>query len=237
MRRTIWIRSLGIALVATAALSIGARPTIRAGQPSAMVATAAVGGGFGPVNAVGGDPLSSLPVVHLAAKPMSAEAAKVWLKLQDKLPMQFPNETPLEDVLKYIQASTIDKANFPEGIPFYVNPAALQEAERTQTSPITIDLKGIPLATTLKLGLAQLGLVYRVHEDGMIFITNQDAEDGPLDTEALILDNLSALRAEVRQLRAELILLRHGEGRADHQAPPQPAGAALGGMGSKGGMM
>src|SRR6185437_6874492 len=129
-------------------LSIGNRPSIRAGQAPATVATALVAGGF--EGEAGGDPLPNPPVVHLAAKPMSADASKVWLKLQEKLPMEFPNETPLEDVLKYIQSCTTDKASFPDGLPIYVDPVALQEVEKTNISPITINLKGIPLATTLK---------------------------------------------------------------------------------------
>jgi hypothetical protein len=232
MHHTSWIRSLGLALVAVALLSMGTRPSIRASQPSATIATASVGGGFA---AMGDDPLSNSLVAHLAAKPMSAEATKVWLKLQEKVAMQFPNDTPLEDVLKYIQASTTDKVNFPEGIPIYVNPVGLQEAEKTQTSTVSLDLKGIPLATTLKLILDQLGLAYRVHPDGFLLITNRDAQDLPPDADAMILDNLSALRQEVRQLRMELILLR--EGRADHQATPSPVTPPPGGMGSKGGMM
>ncbi len=237
MSRKTWIRSLGIALVALVALSMGNRPSIRASQPSAIVSTAAVGGAFGgAVNAIGDDPLPSSSVVHLAARPMSPEATKVWLKLQDKVAMQFPNETPLEDVLKYIQSATIDKHTLPEGIPVYLNPVGLQEAEKTPQSTVTLDLKGIPLATTLKLALAQLGLVYRVHQDGLLYITNQDDEDGQVDANSLILDNLSALRQEVRLLRAELNLFREAQGRADHQTTP-PAPGTAGGLGSKGGMM
>ena len=53
--------------------------------------------------------------------------------------MSFPNETPLEDVLKYIKQATQD-ANY-SGIPIYVDPLGLQEADKTLTSPVSIDLE------------------------------------------------------------------------------------------------
>ncbi len=233
MRRSTWIRSLGIAVVAALALSMGSRPSIRASQPSATIAAATVAGPVGGFAVMGDEPLPPSSVVHLAARPMSPEATRVWLKLQEKVPMQFANETPLEDVLKYIRSCTTDKADFPEGIPIYLNPAGLQEVEKAPQSPVILDLKGIPLATTLRLALDQLGLAYRIHPDGLVTITNKDAEDAPADADALILNSLAALRLEVRQLRAELLLLRTI--RDDHPAPP--AAAAPAGMGSKGGMM
>ena len=55
--------------------------------------------------------------------------------------MHFPNETPLEDVIKYVRTSTTSPA-FPDGIPIYVDPLGLQEAEKTTASTVTIDLRG-----------------------------------------------------------------------------------------------
>ena len=49
--------------------------------------------------------------------------------------MPFPNETPLEDVIKYIRASTKSPA-FPDGIPIYVDPLGLTEADKTMASPV-----------------------------------------------------------------------------------------------------
>ena len=37
------------------------------------------------------------------------------------------------------------------GIPIYLDPVGLQEAEKTMTSPITLDLEGVPLKTTLAM--------------------------------------------------------------------------------------
>ncbi|MHC5544482.1 hypothetical protein ACYOEI_40145, partial [Singulisphaera rosea] len=97
-------------------------------------------------------------------------------KLNEPISMAFPNETPLEDVLKYIKSAT-QGAN-DSGIPIYVDPVGLQEAEKTMTSPITLDLEGVPLKTTLKLILKQLGLTYTV-KDGLMTITYENSGDVP----------------------------------------------------------
>ena len=88
--------------------------------------------------------------------------------------MSFPNETPLEDVLKYIKQATQDADD--SGIPIYVDPLGMQEADKTLTSPVSIDLEGVPLKTTLRLLLKQLGLTYTV-KDGFLMITSQESED------------------------------------------------------------
>jgi ribosomal protein L7/L12 len=98
-------------------------------------------------------------------------------KLDEPVAMRFSDETPLDDVLKYIQSST-KSPEMPNGIPVYVDPIGLQEAEKSLTSTVRIDLEGVPLRRTLQLVLKQIGLVYHV-EDGMIFITSKES-DGPL---------------------------------------------------------
>jgi hypothetical protein len=94
-------------------------------------------------------------------------------KLEEPISMSFANETPLDDVLKYIKQATTS----PEfrGIPIYVDPVGLQEAERSINSTIQIDLEGVPLRRTLQLILAQLDLVYFV-EDGILVITAAESE-------------------------------------------------------------
>ncbi|SIO40824.1 conserved hypothetical protein [Singulisphaera sp. GP187] len=89
--------------------------------------------------------------------------------------LPFKEETPLEDVIKFIRSSTRNSA-FPEGIPIYVDPVGLQEAEKTMTSPVLFDLPQVPLKTSLKLILKQLGMVYQVR-DGLLMITSSDSED------------------------------------------------------------
>ena len=46
--------------------------------------------------------------------------------------MSFENETPLEDVLKYVKQAHQGPA-FPDGIPIYVDPIGLQEAEQDRS--------------------------------------------------------------------------------------------------------
>jgi hypothetical protein len=99
--------------------------------------------------------------------------------LDRSVAMKFPNETPLEYVIKYIKTAT-KSPEAPNGVAVYVDPVGLQEAEKTMTSPVQMDLEGVPLRRTLQLLLAQLGLFYTV-EDGMIFITAQSSEQTPLE--------------------------------------------------------
>src|SRR5262249_696719 len=61
-------------------------------------------------------------------------------------------------------------------IPIYVDPIGLQEAEKTMTSPVVFGLAQVPLRTSLKLILKQLGMVYQVR-GGLLTITTSDSED------------------------------------------------------------
>ena len=90
--------------------------------------------------------------------------------------MRFPNETPLGDLLKYIGEATATPTE--PGIPIYVDPIGLQEAERSLGSTVQIDLVGVPLRTTLRLCLNQLGLAY-VFEDGCLRIICEDRAKSP----------------------------------------------------------
>ncbi len=67
----------------------------------------------------------------------------ILAKLEEPIAMSFPNETPLEDLLKYIKQATTGPTY--SGIPIYVDPIGLQEAGMTLTSTIKLDLEGIPL--------------------------------------------------------------------------------------------
>jgi hypothetical protein len=102
----------------------------------------------------------------------------ILAKLEEPISMSFANETPLEDVLKYIKSATQGPND--TGIPIYVDPVGLNEAEKTMTSPVTLDLEGVPLKTTLRLLLKQLGLTYTV-KDGLLTITSESSEDQPTE--------------------------------------------------------
>ena len=94
------------------------------------------------------------------------KSQRILEKLGEPVAMSFNEDTPLEDVLKYVKQTT-KAAAFPDGIPIYVDPLGLQEAEKSMTSTVrNIDLQGVPLKVTLKLLLNQLDLTYKV-KDGL----------------------------------------------------------------------
>jgi hypothetical protein len=97
-------------------------------------------------------------------------------KLDQPIAMSFPHDTPFEDVLKYIKSATQGPND--SGIPIYVDPDALLRAERTMTTPIMMDLKGVPLRTTLKLMLQQLNMTYTV-ENGVLTINSMSTGPSP----------------------------------------------------------
>ena len=103
--------------------------------------------------------------------------AHIWESLDQPIPMGFPNETPLEDVLKSIQGAM--RGSDGNSIPIYVDPIGLQEAERTMASTVLIDLEGVALKTSLRLCLKQLGLAYSIR-DGLLQITSEESAVTPV---------------------------------------------------------
>ncbi len=156
-----------------------------------------------------GEELEHLPVVHLETPVRTVQEARTWLKLLQTPSVTFPKETALEDVLKSVRAALRGKEKGEPVVPIYVDPVALQECERTKKSPVAWDQEGVPLATSLRLMLKQIGMTYRVTLDGLVVISCDGDEErgGP---SALILDNLSLLRAEILELRREVAALRYG---------------------------
>lgn len=106
--------------------------------------------------------------------------ARILEALDEPISMSFANETPLDDVLKYIKQATTTPTY--AGIPIYVEPIGLQEAQHSLNSTVQLDLDGIPLKTTLRLCLKQLGLDYAV-KDGYLLITSEDFISSDLDFE------------------------------------------------------
>ncbi len=107
---------------------------------------------------------------------------RVIAKLEQIVPMKFPQGTPIEEVIQHIKDAT-KSSDMPSGLPVYIDPIGLSETSKTLESTITIDLEGIPLRRTLQLALAQIDLVYFV-EDGILFITSADSAKIPLPTAA-----------------------------------------------------
>ncbi|WP_422931067.1 RNA polymerase sigma factor [Singulisphaera sp. PoT] len=146
--------------------------------------------------------------------------------LEKPIDVKFVNETPFEEVLKYIKAQTISD-EFRQGIPIYLDPIGLQEAEKTTSSPIIIELHGVPLRTTLNLILSQLGLIYDV-QGGVLKISNMNGEYAPLtpilhQAELASRGELSIQEMKDLIARYELIfkIREYSEGKA--QAPQGPA--------------
>jgi hypothetical protein len=97
----------------------------------------------------------------------AAANARIMAALEQHVPMPFPDPTPIQDVLRYVTLATATPTR--PGIPIYLDPIALAQAEQTPQSTVTIDLAGAPLKTGLRLCLDQLGLGYQV-EDGCLWV-------------------------------------------------------------------
>jgi hypothetical protein len=104
--------------------------------------------------------------------------------LDRPVPLDYGDDDPLDRILKEIKKQTTknpDLPRTPAGIPIYVDPIGLQEAERSLNSPV----KRPPSADALLLGehlrriLDPLGLGYEV-KDGFLMITAKDSLDVPV---------------------------------------------------------
>ena len=131
--------------------------------------------------------------------------------LDEPFAMHFPAETPITDVLSYIRKAT-ERPELPNGVMIYVDPIGLQDADKTLADPVTIDVEGVPLKTTLELLLKQLSLYYRV-KDGLMVITSA-AEDEGLDPFSIMEEKAmkgELSREQYRQLIEALKLKRQVE--------------------------
>jgi hypothetical protein len=112
------------------------------------------------------------PFLAPIARSINPANARILEALDRPIPMRFPDETPLGEWLKYIGAATSTRSD-PGGIPIYVDLIGLQKADRYVNPTLRIDIEGVPLRTTLRLGLTQFGLDY-VLEDGYLRITCEE---------------------------------------------------------------
>jgi RNA polymerase sigma factor (sigma-70 family) len=146
----------------------------------AMFGGAITAGGNGGVprrteGAFGGDASPRVPLVLKQTPADEKRNEAIRAKLDEPIAMNFAVETPLQEVRKYIKEKTRDpKMGFPDGIPIYFAPEGLQVEDKTIDSVIAINLRGIPLRTTLRLLLKQVGLDYRV-VDGLVLISDEDS--------------------------------------------------------------
>jgi hypothetical protein len=108
------------------------------------------------------------------------ERTKVILaQLERKLSVSFAQEIPLEEALKYIKSNTqSEELDLPSGLPIYVDPIGLQEAEKTLASTVILDVEGVAMKDALRLVLDQLALEYDV-KDGLMIITSAHRPNPP----------------------------------------------------------
>ncbi len=147
-----------------------------AGQPP-QAQSVGMGGGMGGGGMLGTDPLLeetmrstiARSALSFAAQDKSANSKKILKKLDEPVSMNFATATPFKDVLKYIKQATQGPND--SGVPIYVDPKALEEADVNEGSKIVMDLEGVPLKTTLRLLLKQMNLAYCVR-DGVLIISS-----------------------------------------------------------------
>lgn len=142
------------------------------------------------------------PRVYFRA-PITAEAAAVWIKLQQKIPVKYDHPITLGDLLKTINAATRDK-DMPDGLSIYITPVGLQDHNGNEASAelTNLNLGNVRIETALKLALEQLDCKFTVHPDGIIVISAVNSTEPPSeDPDALILDRLESLQKQVKELR------------------------------------
>jgi hypothetical protein len=110
--------------------------------------------------------------VPTVAQDMSPETRAVLAKLERPVAMSYPDLTPIRRVLEDVRRATRGPED--QGVPIDVSPEGLRTAEKTMDSPVTIELKGVPLRTTLRLVLGQLGMGFDV-KDGRVWVSELDA--------------------------------------------------------------
>ena len=150
--------------------------------------------------------------------------ARIWEALEQPVPMRFRTDTPLEDVLKFIESATHGPDG--KGIPIYVDPLGLQDTERNMSSTVTIDLEGVALKTSLRLCLDQLGLSYSIR-DGILLITSAEREVTPVYQDPFLIVGhclLALLAAGFGGTVAPLIFDRDRESTPDSSSRPASGG-------------
>ena len=151
------------------------RPRLRFTIRSLMIGTAVLGVLFWVVFGLvqyGREWFRNFPVtlVFTEGRGKDQKSRMILEKLDEPISMSFGEETPLEDLLKYVRQATTSRTY--GGIPIYVDPIGLLEADRSMTSTVrNMELEGVPLRRTLQLLLKQLDLAYFV-EDGVLCITS-----------------------------------------------------------------
>jgi hypothetical protein len=142
-------------------------------------------------------------------RSLTEKNAGVLAALQKRVAVPFDKATPLSNFIQYIKTSTIAPER-PEGVSIYVDPVGLDEAEKSDESPIRLAVSDVTLAQGLELGLSQLGMTYWVEDDGLVVISaaySKQAEESR-DSDLDILEQIQHLRDEIAALRLETAAMR-----------------------------
>jgi hypothetical protein len=131
--------------------------------------------------------------VLLAIRDKSPKSRAILKKLEEPLAMSFADGTPLGDVLNYIKQVTSTPNS--SGIPIYVDIKALSEAGVNLQSPVILDLDGVPLKTSLRLLLKQIGLAYCVR-DGVLIVSSEEGVAEELEEAKLELEKKDTIENE-----------------------------------------
>jgi hypothetical protein len=88
-----------------------------------------------------------------------------------------------EDFLKAAKSATQSPSDagiamYQTGIPIYVDPVGLTEAEKAMSSLVNVSAMHQPIGKTLENVLDQLGIAYSVR-DGWLMITSKESLDRP----------------------------------------------------------
>jgi RNA polymerase sigma factor (sigma-70 family) len=212
--RTMFFNKLKLSVVALMMLGTGA--AVVAYQGAKKSGEAAKGDPAGPdavkvsATAIPKDELNGPIAEWSIIADKNPKTKAIHAVLEKPIAMKFANETPLEDVKKYIKTATKDeKAGFPTGLPIYVDPWGLQNADKTMQSTVQINLEGVPLKDTLRLLLKQINLTYNV-KDGILVITSLMADDQPTAFGDLMdLAERGKLTKEQYKELAEILKLRN----------------------------
>ena len=103
--------------------------------------------------------------------------ARILEALEQPIPMRFPSETPLEDVLAYIKRATSTPTY--SGIPIVIERLVPDGANASLTMAVQIDLEGVPLKETLRLCLKHLGCAYDIRDGHLRIALEEDISQEP----------------------------------------------------------
>jgi hypothetical protein len=105
--------------------------------------------------------------------------------LDEPMALTYQDGAPLDVVLKLIKKTSTGRPKLKTGIPIYVDPVGLQEAEKSLVAPVKRPpgAENLPLGEHLQRILEPLGLGYSV-KDGFLMIESAESLDEPFGEEA-----------------------------------------------------